>query len=409
MEKSSFFNSIQASDGSYDREYLAEDFAKYFASFIGNGVFPNPSTNLQVLSNNNMTVSIDIGKAFINGYYYENTTKLVKTIDVADGVLNRIDLVVLRLDYINREIKVYVKEGTFASTPKSQSLQRDSDMYELALAELYIGAGATTITQANITDLRLDTDSCGVVTDVVNTVDVTTLYNQYQNLFEQKIIKNQADFDAWFSTIKDTLSGDTAGKLQNEIDSLNINKVDYVDMTPKTTEGTASAYTVELSDAMNEVTIIPHVDNEEGATLNGLEIKNSDGDNIGANVFKLGIPVKLVRIGSNFFMCSTSKEVVFGEATSRRGYLHDTIGSYVVVKNLPFQPSVVVTYQSTSDTLSGSAEVFFWCKDFGDGYTFGYTGASKGIATDTPSIQPENGFAIYAPGSGDVYNYIAIK
>ena len=103
MEKSSFFNSIQASDGSYDREYLAEDFAKYFSSFIGNGVFPNPSTNLQVLSNNDMTVSIDIGKAFINGYYYENTTKLVKTIDIADGVLNRIDLVVLRLDFTNRE------------------------------------------------------------------------------------------------------------------------------------------------------------------------------------------------------------------------------------------------------------------------------------------------------------------
>ena len=57
-----------------------------------------------------MTISIDIGKAYINGYYYENTTKLVKTIDVADGVLNRIDLVVLRLDFTNREIKTYVKK-----------------------------------------------------------------------------------------------------------------------------------------------------------------------------------------------------------------------------------------------------------------------------------------------------------
>lgn len=34
MEKSSFFNSV-----SHDRTYKAEDWAEYFASFIGNGVF----------------------------------------------------------------------------------------------------------------------------------------------------------------------------------------------------------------------------------------------------------------------------------------------------------------------------------------------------------------------------------
>lgn len=37
MEKSSFFNSV-----SHDRTYKAEDWAEYFASFIGNGRFPRP-------------------------------------------------------------------------------------------------------------------------------------------------------------------------------------------------------------------------------------------------------------------------------------------------------------------------------------------------------------------------------
>ena len=46
MEKSSFFNSV-----SHDRTYKAEDWAEYFASFIGNGVFPVPSTGLQVVAN----------------------------------------------------------------------------------------------------------------------------------------------------------------------------------------------------------------------------------------------------------------------------------------------------------------------------------------------------------------------
>ena len=256
MEKSSFFNSVQASDGSYDREYLAEDFARYFASFIGNGVFPNPSTNLQVLSNNDMTVSIDIGKAFINGYYYENTTKLVKTIDVADGVLNRIDLVVLRLDFTNREIKTYVKKGTFTSSPKAQSLQRDSDMYELALAEVYISAGATTITQGNITDLRLDNNSCGVVHGVVDQVDTTTIFNQYLAWYEEKSAEFKANldnkdseftndikakeeeykkaFEDWFNRMKDQLSTDAAGNLQIQIDKKTENKNGTGTMLSKT-------------------------------------------------------------------------------------------------------------------------------------------------------------------------------
>ncbi len=44
MERSSFFNA-ELVDEKYDRTYNAEDFARYFASFIGSGIFPNP-TNL---------------------------------------------------------------------------------------------------------------------------------------------------------------------------------------------------------------------------------------------------------------------------------------------------------------------------------------------------------------------------
>ena len=65
-EKSSFFNSV---DG--DRKYQASDYAEYFNSLITNGVFPNPSTNLQVLSNNDMTVTLSAGKAWIDGYVYK--------------------------------------------------------------------------------------------------------------------------------------------------------------------------------------------------------------------------------------------------------------------------------------------------------------------------------------------------
>lgn len=145
MEKSSFFNSV-----SHDRTYKAEDWAEYFASFIGNGVFPVPSTGLQVVANDGMKLNVKTGKAWINGYFYFNTGDLAVELDTADGQLNRIDRVVVRWDLTNRVMSVKVKSSSFSASPTAPALQRDADIYELALADIYVGAGVTAITQISI-------------------------------------------------------------------------------------------------------------------------------------------------------------------------------------------------------------------------------------------------------------------
>ena len=111
MEKSSFFNSVDN-----DRVYDASSFANFFNSLLTNGVLP-ASTNLQIISNDDMTVTTKQGKAFINGYLYNNDSDLILSVDVADGVLNRIDSVVVQMSTTGREIKTIIKKGTFASTP----------------------------------------------------------------------------------------------------------------------------------------------------------------------------------------------------------------------------------------------------------------------------------------------------
>jgi len=243
--RSGFFNSING-----DRKYGAERFAEYFASFIGNGVFPNPSNGLQVMANNDMTVTVKAGRAWINGYILINDDDYTLTLEPADGVLSRIDRIVVRYDIADREIRLEVKKGTFASSPVAPTLQRDADAYELALADIYISAGTTSITQANITDLRLSTEYCGIVHGVVDQVDTEVLFQDYQAWIAQK--KQQYDTDisqwtqqkqeefqnwytakqqemydvqaqleqawnAWFQTIQNALDGDTAGNLYNEI------------------------------------------------------------------------------------------------------------------------------------------------------------------------------------------------
>lgn len=198
---SGFFNSING-----DRRYLAKHFSDYFASFIGNGVFPNPSTGLQVVERVNMAITIKPGKGWINGYFVTNDDDLVFTLDNSDGSLNRIDRVILKLNFMNREITIEIKKGTLASSPVAPTLQRDADIYELALADIRVNAGVAAITQANITDQRFNSNVCGIVAGLLDQIDTTDLFVQYD-----------AEFNEWFETIQGVLDGDVAGNLANLI------------------------------------------------------------------------------------------------------------------------------------------------------------------------------------------------
>lgn len=270
MEKSFVFNSING-----DRRYKAEDFREYFASFIGNGVFPNPSTQLQVLSNNNMTVTISEGKGFINGAIYYNTENLILKIDPADGVLNRIDRVILRFDNLERNITCKVKKGTFASTAIPPGLQRDADAYELCIAEIKITAGAVSILQSNITDTRLDSSACGIVTQTVKTIDTKTLYNKLEAYIDERgkdvdswltsfKSERELSFNEWFSAIKGILDGDVAGNLANRILEIE-NKVNNLELTsvkvtrPNKTTVEESLVKLETELGTNKTTLLSNI------------------------------------------------------------------------------------------------------------------------------------------------------
>lgn len=195
MELSSFFNSIRT-DGIGDRIYKAEDWASYFASFIGNGVFPAPSNGLQVVQNveGGMSVIVRTGKAWINGYFYRNTGDLVIPLQNADGVLKRIDRIVVRWDLTERTITARVKSSALATNPVAPALQRDADAYELCLGDVLVNAGATTITQANITDYRYNTALCSIVIGVIEQIDPSSITAQFDTFFDQYVQLVEAQY-----------------------------------------------------------------------------------------------------------------------------------------------------------------------------------------------------------------------
>lgn len=253
------FNSING-----DRKYKSEEFSEYFATFIGNGIFVKPSDCLQIIATgDSMNIIVRPGKAWINGRYLINDENYVYELSKGDVILNRIDRIVVRCDYIERKMSVAVKKGALSSNPVAPALKRDADAYELALADIYIGKGALTLSQAAITDTRLNSNLCGLMHGVVNQVDTTTIFNQYQDWFNNYSITKDAEFlqwqnnvtdalenwiesqqqdfsnwriaeenlyyawlqgrkngfDTWFATIQDILDTDAAGNLFNKIDN----------------------------------------------------------------------------------------------------------------------------------------------------------------------------------------------
>jgi hypothetical protein len=246
------FNSILDGEGNPDRAVKAEDWAWYFSTFIGNGVFPNPSDGLQVFADTGMSVYVADGFGFINGYAFRNPSDYSVTIPTADGSLGRIDRIVLRWSLTNRLIEIALLTGTVAATPVAPELTRNSDTYELALADISVGAGVTQITQSMITDRRGDDDICGIVVGLVDQIDWETLVaqlNAFMTEYSARIVSDYADytnqietfesefensantwlggqqaaFEAWVETIRDILDEAAAGHLQNEIDEINQN------------------------------------------------------------------------------------------------------------------------------------------------------------------------------------------
>lgn len=208
---SGFFNSVSG-----DRTYNADQLSSMFEGLISDGIYESVGDAFQVTADTGMNVLVGTGRAMVNSKWVKNTAPITVEINEAHVLLNRYTAVVLRLDISNREITVETIDGTAASTPSKPAIVRSSSYYDLLLAYIYVGAGVTSITQANIEDQRANTTYCGWVTGVVTQVDTSTLFLQWQNAYETFynqmlawMTSEQSAFDAWFAALTDELNINT--------------------------------------------------------------------------------------------------------------------------------------------------------------------------------------------------------
>ncbi len=125
-----------------------------------------------------------------------NGTKLQMNIDPADGVLNRIDRIIVEwktTNYVDYP-EVKVLKGSLASTAVAPALTNNSTLRQISLAQVYVAAGTTAITASMVTDERLDASVCGLVTESIS-IDTSVMQNQFEALLKA-IQKELQDLEA---------------------------------------------------------------------------------------------------------------------------------------------------------------------------------------------------------------------
>lgn len=202
-QKSGFFNALQTAGG-YDRTYNADDYCDNLAVIISNGVLRSSNNDLKVTASG-LNLTVGIGRAWINGHYFNNTTayQLPEISPPTGG--KRIDNVVLRFNnnLSWRSISIQYVEGTAATSPVAPALTRTDNIYELCIAQITINANASAV---SVKDTRSNTNLCGWVYSVSGDGSFfTTLDNEFNTWFTEKknTLTSVSLFKQyrWFSTL----------------------------------------------------------------------------------------------------------------------------------------------------------------------------------------------------------------
>ncbi len=198
MQRSGFFNAL-LTNGEYDRRYNANDYCDNLAVVISNGVLRGVEDDLKVTAAG-MVVSVGVGRAWINGHYYVNDTQHSFAAISAPTGGTRYDRVFLRLNknLAVRSVSLVYQQGTAGNNPTKPEPVREGNIYDIVLADIYVGTNATSVT---VTDTRSNKDLCGWVYSTSG-----------DNSFFEAL---DASFNEWFGEVKDTLASVTLFKRYN--------------------------------------------------------------------------------------------------------------------------------------------------------------------------------------------------
>ena len=195
----------------FDRAIASAPLRMLFKGLLTDGISPDASrmdseitsNSLQVTAGEGMTVVVNKGFAICGGCLkYQESNQILPISEAKDK--SRIDTIVLRLNDNDsvRSCELYVVEGTESASPIRPNLTRNGSVWEIGLADVFVTANSSVISNTKITDTRLDSERCGII-NAIDSIDVTPFFAQIQAELNKIKTEYEADFTEW-STIQKT-------------------------------------------------------------------------------------------------------------------------------------------------------------------------------------------------------------
>ena len=193
-----------------DRVYDADDMNAIFDGIITDGVFGNIGSKFTVTPGGGMAVNVGTGKARFHQIFVENDANLILQVSQSDVLLNRIDAVAIRVDKtVNGRLgNIVIVKGSPSQNPVAPALSNDNQIWEMPIAYINVNANVNKINSSDIQYL-VGRNIAPLITAPMQTINVDSY------------VKNmESQFKDWFAEIKEKLSQDAAGNLQNQINAL---------------------------------------------------------------------------------------------------------------------------------------------------------------------------------------------
>lgn len=260
-------------------EYEAKDAETYLCSrtsgvFASTGHFDASITGAR-------EVTISSGLAWIKNADFKgksvlNDAAVPISIPIADGVLDRVDRIVLQFSKTANATSIVLKSGTPSAAAVAPAIVQTETVYELGLYTVSVPAGSTTILASHVTDTRMDETVCGLMRDGVTGIPTATL---------------QAQVEALIADLREQISNAAAGIISpSQIGAMGIGAANGA-------VGTKYTVSIEPDTADNTASIIRIKENATGNTRVLIAVNTADGNNEvsqivlrdGTNVGKINI------------------------------------------------------------------------------------------------------------------------
>lgn len=214
---SGFYDAVSS-----DRTYYADDMNRPYKRLVSNGVYATPqgtpSTDLQVKASSGMVINVQPGQGIFGDKWLENDSLIAITVPSNSSTSPRLDSVIVQVDkrLAGRVANIVYRTGTASNTPSAPAINTVTDVIEYRVANVLVNPSVSTIYQSNIYDRR-GSSECPWITSLIQQVDISVLFNQYQDAyaryyqtsteaFEDYEEQREHDWDAFIESLTEDLT-----------------------------------------------------------------------------------------------------------------------------------------------------------------------------------------------------------